>query len=729
MIKNIKKLNNNEIYNNLLPIISNSILKYNYITISKDLIMKVIINAKDEYKDTMGSFDKYFKGKLEKAIKDEIRKQLNNEQEAFKLINNYINQKTILPLTYEKSTNILKDLNKLLLQYSYDTNIEFLIDLINKNNNFNNMIKLIVDYNYQKIINISLDKIFNNDFISQLVLTYCMINNIEINSTTNVDDIMNIDDDITNLDIVKQYLREIRHYPILSKREETILFTKLRNGDASAFDYIINCNLRLVVSIAVAYIGNGLDFLDLIQNGNIGLMKAVEKFDLSMEYKFSTYATWWIRQAITRSIADESRTIRIPAHKHEDIVKINRIQKYLTNELGREPTIEEISTEVNLSVEKVNELLNVKPSVSLNSIVGDGKKNAELGDFISNDNETLEENYINKSLMENVQKLVENCNLNKREKEVIISRFGLYNNKKLTLEEIGKKYNVTRERIRQMEKKVMYKIIGNKDTIKLADYMDDPIKAKETLKQKREEYYRSIINKNDKRRNSNMSKKIYKTKYDYFKDYSKEEVDEAIDKLLPEEKYIFELKEKGELDQICYAFFFDTISKIRRHLENPNSKILVRKNPGIGVLRVREIMQEEQKNKSEENIEEKSTINENTKIEQEKIEQEKEINNDKQIEETKLLKEDYLSILNTLRSFSFTQLLEVMSVKEAVIVALRFGYINDKCFETKKIAEFLEISEEEVRETSKKILLLYKEKINDMIDYIINNTNNDEKIR
>ncbi len=586
------------------------------------------------------------------------------------------------------------------------------------------MIKLIVDNNYQKIINIPLDKVFDNDFISQLVLTYCMINNIEIYSTKDNENIINIDDS-TNVDIIGQYLKEINSYPLLSKEDETILFTKLKNGDRSIFNYIVNCNLRLVVSVAVRYTHRGLDLLDLIQEGNIGLMTAVDRFDYTKGYKFSSYATYWIECKILRAIALKSRTIRLPVHSHEIVVKINKIQESLINKLQREPTIEEIAKEINLPVKKVNDLLNIKSSVSLNSIISGDKDDSELEDFIPNTDEILEDYYIDKSLIEEVQKLLEKCNLSKREKDVIISRYGLYDNEILTLEEIGKKYNVTRERIRQIENNVIYKLIKNQETEKLADYMDNPKKARETLKQKRDEYYGSIYGsirkeneknqqKNIKGNHQNKDKRSYymakrknQTKYEYFKEYSKEEVDKVIANLLPEEKYIFELWENGPLDQICYSFFSDTVRKVNRRLKNPNKKINTSKNLGKGLLRVREIMQKEQNSK----LEEKETIN-----------------NDRQQEEIKLLKEDYLSILKVLRSFSFKEMLEIMPVKDAIIVALRFGYVDGKCFETKKIAEFLEISEEEVLNTSKKILLLYKEKINDMIDNVIAFTDNDKKL-
>lgn len=258
-------------------------------------------------------------------------------------------------------------------------------------------------------------------------------------------------------DPVKLYLKEIGNYPLLSVEDEVTLAKKISDGDETAKEKLTESNLRLVVSIAKRYVGRGLSFLDLIQEGNLGLIKAVDKFDYSKGYKFSTYATWWIRQAITRSIADQSRTIRIPVHMSEVINKAYRISRNLLQELGREPTEEELALEMKLPVEKVREILKVSADpISLDTPIGE-EDDSHLGDFIKD--ETImgpEEAAAYTMLREQIQKLLET--LSERERRVLILRFGLLDGRTRTLEEVGKEFKVTRERIRQIEAKALRKL-------------------------------------------------------------------------------------------------------------------------------------------------------------------------------------------------------------------------------------------------------------------------------
>nr|WP_315104675.1 RNA polymerase sigma factor RpoD [uncultured Catonella sp.] len=272
---------------------------------------------------------------------------------------------------------------------------------------------------------------------------------------------LEIGDDITlsimSDDPVKIYLKEIGNYPLLSMEEEVELAKKIAEGDQSATDRLTESNLRLVVSIAKKYVGRGLSFLDLIQEGNLGLIKAVDKFDYSKGYKFSTYATWWIRQAITRSIADQSRTIRIPVHMSEVINKAYRISRSLLQELGREPTEEEIAKEMNLPVEKVREIMKISADpISLDTPIGE-EDDSHLGDFIKDDTIMGPEDAAAYTMLQDqIQKLL--TTLSEREQRVLILRFGLLDGRTRTLEEVGKEFNVTRERIRQIEAKALRKL-------------------------------------------------------------------------------------------------------------------------------------------------------------------------------------------------------------------------------------------------------------------------------
>jgi RNA polymerase primary sigma factor len=282
---------------------------------------------------------------------------------------------------------------------------------------------------------------------------------------------LSVPDGVSTEDPVRMYLKEIGKVPLLNADEEIDLAKRMELGDQEAKKRLAEANLRLVVSIAKRYVGHGMLFLDLIQEGNLGLIKAVEKFDYRKGYKFSTYATWWIRQAITRAIADQARTIRIPVHMVETINKLIRVSRQLLQELGREPTPEEISEEMNMPVERVREILKISQEpVSLETPIGE-EEDSHLGDFIQDDNVPVPADAAAFTLLrEQLQEVL--GTLTEREQKVLTLRFGLEDGRARTLEEVGKEFNVTRERIRQIEAKALRKLRHPSRSRKLKDYLE-----------------------------------------------------------------------------------------------------------------------------------------------------------------------------------------------------------------------------------------------------------------
>lgn len=338
-----------------------------------------------------------------------------------------------------------------------------------------------------------------NDFFSDMeldsdqmekVFDYLEANNVDVLRISNDDDdipddiVMSDEDDIDveKIDLsvpdgisiedpVRMYLKEIGKVPLLSADEEVELAKRMAEGDEEAKKRLAEANLRLVVSIAKRYVGRGMLFLDLIQEGNLGLIKAVEKFDYHKGFKFSTYATWWIRQAITRAIADQARTIRIPVHMVETINKLIRVSRQLLQELGREPTPEEIAAELDMPVERVREILKISQEpVSLETPIGE-EEDSHLGDFIQDDNVPVPADAAAFTLLrEQLNEVLDT--LTEREQKVLKLRFGLDDGRARTLEEVGREFNVTRERIRQIEAKALRKLRHPSRSRKLKDYLD-----------------------------------------------------------------------------------------------------------------------------------------------------------------------------------------------------------------------------------------------------------------
>ena len=296
-----------------------------------------------------------------------------------------------------------------------------------------------------------------------------------LESDEETEDLENLDlsvpDGVSLEDPVRMYLKEIGKVPLLSAEEEMELAVKMEEGDEAAKKRLSEANLRLVVSIAKRYVGRGMQFLDLIQEGNLGLIKAVEKFDYRKGYKFSTYATWWIRQAITRAIADQARTIRIPVHMVETINKLIRVQRQLLQEYGREPLPEEVAKEMHMSLERVREIQKIaQEPVSLETPIGE-EEDSHLGDFIQDDHIPVPAEQAAFTLLkEQINEVLDT--LTERERNVLRLRFGLDDGRGRTLEEVGKEFNVTRERIRQIEAKALRKLRHPSRSKKLRDYLE-----------------------------------------------------------------------------------------------------------------------------------------------------------------------------------------------------------------------------------------------------------------
>lgn len=334
---------------------------------------------------------------------------------------------------------------------------------------------------YEQIAKKTIDLDLDSNALDELynVLTE---NHIEVKAEDEDDgSSIDIKDDITDNipdeskdmsvnDNVRMYLKEIGKISLLSLEEEQELSKRVAEGDEKAKNILAESNLRLVVSIAKRYVGRGLLFLDLIQEGNIGLMKAVEKFDYGKGYKFSTYATWWIRQAITRALADQARTIRVPVHMVETINKMARIERQMTLELNREPTDQELSKKMGLSVEKIAEIRKISQDpVSLETPIGE-EDDSHLGDFLADERTMSPEDFATYEILKDELRQVLDT-LTTREKEVLELRFGLFDGSSHTLEEVGKKFKVTRERIRQIEAKALRKLRHPSRAKKLKDFL------------------------------------------------------------------------------------------------------------------------------------------------------------------------------------------------------------------------------------------------------------------
>ena len=340
---------------------------------------------------------------------------------------------------------------------------------------------------YQEIIDSFTDAEFDADKVEK-VFDFLEANNVDVKISDDVEEEEDIildpedDIDIEKIDLsvpegvsiedpVRMYLKEIGKVPLLSAEEEIELAKRMENGDVEAKNRLAEANLRLVVSIAKRYVGRGMLFLDLIQEGNLGLIKAVDKFDFRKGFKFSTYATWWIRQAITRAIADQARTIRIPVHMVETINKLLRVSRQLLQELGREPTPEEIAKEMDIPVERVREIQKISQEpVSLETPIGE-EEDSHLGDFIQDDNVPVPAEEAASTILK--EQLVEVLGtLTEREQKVLRLRFGLDDGRARTLEEVGRAFNVTRERIRQIEAKALRKLRHPSRSRKLRDFLD-----------------------------------------------------------------------------------------------------------------------------------------------------------------------------------------------------------------------------------------------------------------
>ena len=374
--------------------------------------------------------------KADKSVsnKEELDKCLNELLEDAKKQNNVVDYQTI-------------NVHFKTIKHLGDEQFDYILEFLEKNN-----------------IDIMRDEDMPDDNEDDVILT----EEDEVDAAT-ID--LTVPDGISIEDPVRMYLKEIGKVPLLTADEEIELAKRMELGDEYAKQRLAEANLRLVVSIAKRYVGRGMLFLDLIQEGNLGLIKAVEKFDYRKGYKFSTYATWWIRQAITRAIADQARTIRIPVHMVETINKQVRVARQLLQELGREPTPEEIAEKMDISVDRVREILKISQEpVSLETPIGE-EEDSHLGDFIQDDNAPVPADAATFTLLKEQLKEVLDT-LTDREQKVLILRFGLEDGRSRTLEEVGREFNVTRERIRQIEAKALRKLRHPSRSRKLKDYLE-----------------------------------------------------------------------------------------------------------------------------------------------------------------------------------------------------------------------------------------------------------------
>lgn len=537
-MQKLRKLSKEEIINFFMKFKEELSSHYSYLSNYDDIYNLAIDKAisdilKENDVDCNFTIERYLKKHIDESL-GIIFSSMQNER--IKLFNEFLNSNLHFTASnknnieeFSKIADFFKDINYLLTT-------DNALEIIEGNKLLEKSLKKLVDKNIQRIREDDFSSVTDNEILISFMEAYCLKNDISLveNMELTNEYYETILDDIDSTcisDTVRAYLNTLKK-TLLTPEEEFSLAKKAKQGDKKAETELIERNLRLVVAIAKHYVGRGLPFIDLIQEGNIGLIKAISKFDPDKGYKLSTYATWWIKQAVSRSIYDNSRTIRMPVHFHEKLNKYVKTTNILSERLGREPTVEELAKELKIPPDKVEKLYGLTVnSISINAFVG-ANKDRELEVFLADDKASIEKDYEQEELKQNVKKLIENTNLSEQEELVIKLRFGIDQptEQALSLETISKEFGVTRERIRQIEVRALKKLKRSRQINGLEIYMDNPEKALENLKASRQglitqNYQTSIIEHPNIKSTKMLLPEI-------LKDYKEKEIILAIEEII-----------------------------------------------------------------------------------------------------------------------------------------------------------------------------------------------------
>lgn len=535
--------------------------RYSFLDLNKAGYKKIVDKSIEECKNK-----NRFADVLIENINAYILREFKREDKFYKIMSNYINQNINI------NADALKELQKIVSFFdnlNYEPSTENIIKLFD-NVIFKTLVGVVVEKNMSTIKKGNSQMILNGNAGVVIIDTYCIENDIL------VDEDVSDSKDYYSTDEVKMYLREINK-PLLTREQEVALAYKVREGDSKAKNELIEANLRLVVSIAKRYTNHGESLMDLIQYGNIGLMTAVDKFDVTLGFRFSTYATHWIRQGIERGLADNAKNIRIPVHMHEKVIKLKKFIRQYEYEYSEEPSHEEMAAFLDCTLEQLDVVLSASSdTVSINSPVGE-EEDMELGDFLVSENEEPEEETMHQAMIEGVRKLIENVNLSDKEREIIILRYGLNGEEPQTLETIAHVYKITRERVRQIENSAFKKLRFSKSAREMIDFAISPSLAQDNIKSYRKfvdenagSNYRYTAFKNASKKVKSASRSIY----ELFSEYSKEEVDEAISRLTAYERNIIITKYSGSNSSLDNQkiFYESILPKMQRILKENMAK-------------------------------------------------------------------------------------------------------------------------------------------------------------
>ncbi len=639
-----------------------------------------------------------------------------NNQVNFGKINNFFSTVLVNVNDYNSAINALEKLSMLFTKYKYNIKVDTIIDLIEKNNSYRRCIEIIFNKNKRKIINGKAILLFKNELILSSIDVYCMINNINVKE---FDDFRLNEKDSDGLSL---YIDDIRCNKVLSCEEEQELIRRVKKGEEEAKRLFIESNLKLVIEIALKYRDRGLPIQDLIQEGNIGLMVAIDGFDPDRGFKFSTYAYNWIRQRIVRALSNYSRTIRYPVYLIEQRSKILRTRNNLTIKLNREPTLEEIANELRISEKIVKKIYNIQSQpISLNELIGEDSDH-EFSCIIPDPNASVEDKVINKICREEIRKLVDSDILKEREKEIVKYRFGFYSCGILTFDEIGHIYGITRQRVKQIEETALLKLYNSYEMISFESYKDKPDSKREAMPVIKP----NTNNKYIRTKTNSICITEYKTIYEVFNEYSKEEIDFVVDSLDETDRKLFVKVFGNDLSKpYLSSITLDENSRYYNILLPKMDKLLRRNHykmvkPPVNVEEMSALLSnglKEKEMKKKQEVEEVSYSLFKT--------YEFDLGTKSLLDKLKnaLSSEDYNRLYELMVRAKQNSFLSKVSSIESIILFLSLGYINNKYFMFDELAKYLEIEENELREIVMKSLKQYQNDIMNSMDEIVTSNN------